>query len=745
MTSSLEALVFDSLALNAASGGWQLEQFTVAPPSKRLQRLSSADADSDVLAEAATHDLRTATARIRWEGGSDMDDALGAIQTLTSLLQRAEEREGGSPLVWTPANSTHTGTLYVQSGEITDLPIEQDGDGSGWLLDIPKPVITVRFDCFPFIHGAEYTAATLSSTSDRIASMEVSDVPGDVPGLGRLVITDTGTQDRGHVEIGGDRYGYNSASPSDLDLTAASDLTALAGTLSGSYIGLTAGTTAIGVCEAQNLPHTGPHNVRAVVERTDATATIRVRAAVQTVDGQWTYTSWRTLPSSIGTYDVLLGDVTFPAVERGNQRSTLRIEATASTAAVVRVYRINPIPTEVVYGVARQKVGGTPSSFDGFDTFDQTAGPLVGAFTTNGVGAATNASPIVITSNSHGLSNGDTVFIEKVGGNTAANGIWTVAGVTTNTFQLSGSTGNGAYTSGGTISKSGKTATIGGKWYGTGNVGASAANALQVEATGHTAQRTINNDSSARAGAFALVGAAVTTTVISATVKFSTPDTSGNYEKNRLGLLARYVDASNYLSLTLSPCLGTSASQLNLTKVIGGIETGQYQGFSAYFAVSGFAHRLRLEVDANGTFRAYWSEILILSGVDADLASGGTLASGRRGLYDSWAGSSITTTRNYDDFEALAAPPVNYPLFSGRSCEIAHDHAIREASAGTNWAPMARYRGRRLYIPPAGPAGLKTRLVLKDRRTDVDGGVADSADTARSATLYVTPRYLVVP
>ena len=58
---------------------------------------------------------------------------------------------------------------------------------------------------------------------------------------------------------------------------------------------------------------------------------------------------------------------------------------------------------------------------------------------------------------------------------------------------------------------------------------------------------------------------------------------------------------------------------------------------------------------------------------------------------------------------------------------------------------MARYRGRRLYIPPAGPAGLKTRLVLKDRRTDVDGGVADSADTARSATLYVTPRYLVVP
>jgi len=70
--------------------------------------------------------------------------------------------------------------------------------------------------------------------------------------------------------------------------------------------------------------------------------------------------------------------------------------------------------------------------------------------TLNITGAA-NASPIVITSSSHGLANGDQVSISGVGGNTAANGTWTVAGVTTNTFQLSGSTGNGAYTSGGII------------------------------------------------------------------------------------------------------------------------------------------------------------------------------------------------------------------------------------------------------------------------------------------------------
>lgn len=68
--------------------------------------------------------------------------------------------------------------------------------------------------------------------------------------------------------------------------------------------------------------------------------------------------------------------------------------------------------------------------------------------------AATNASPIVVTSAGHGLSNNDIVGIANVGGNTAANTYaWMVANVTTDTFELRSSTGNGAYTSGGTWTK----------------------------------------------------------------------------------------------------------------------------------------------------------------------------------------------------------------------------------------------------------------------------------------------------
>ena len=69
---------------------------------------------------------------------------------------------------------------------------------------------------------------------------------------------------------------------------------------------------------------------------------------------------------------------------------------------------------------------------------------------TKSITGATNASPIVITCTSHGYSTGDLVSINAVGGNTAANGVWDITVTGVNTFSLDGSTGNGAYTSGGT-------------------------------------------------------------------------------------------------------------------------------------------------------------------------------------------------------------------------------------------------------------------------------------------------------
>lgn len=67
----------------------------------------------------------------------------------------------------------------------------------------------------------------------------------------------------------------------------------------------------------------------------------------------------------------------------------------------------------------------------------------------------TVATPGVVTSNSHGWSNGDIVMIRGVLGTLNANGLWQIGGVTTNTFTLLtrldglNSTTVGAYTSGG--------------------------------------------------------------------------------------------------------------------------------------------------------------------------------------------------------------------------------------------------------------------------------------------------------
>jgi len=83
----------------------------------------------------------------------------------------------------------------------------------------------------------------------------------------------------------------------------------------------------------------------------------------------------------------------------------------------------------------------------------------LGGIVTTGGGtptAITNANPAVVTLNAHGFANGDRVLASSIGGMAELNNReFTVAGVTTNTFQLSGinSSAYGAFTSGGTFRK----------------------------------------------------------------------------------------------------------------------------------------------------------------------------------------------------------------------------------------------------------------------------------------------------
>jgi len=70
---------------------------------------------------------------------------------------------------------------------------------------------------------------------------------------------------------------------------------------------------------------------------------------------------------------------------------------------------------------------------------------------TKTISAATNATPIAITSSNHGYSTGDTITLSGVVGNEAANGTWEITVTGANTFTLNGSVGSGNRVSGGTL------------------------------------------------------------------------------------------------------------------------------------------------------------------------------------------------------------------------------------------------------------------------------------------------------
>ena len=102
-----------------------------------------------------------------------------------------------------------------------------------------------------------------------------------------------------------------------------------------------------------------------------------------------------------------------------------------------------------------KNTSGVPTDADSFPTCriygaDGVVHDVTASYRDSGsITGATNASPIVVTSAAHDLTVGTVVVISGVLGNTAANGTFVISAVTTNTFTLTGSTGNGAYTSGG--------------------------------------------------------------------------------------------------------------------------------------------------------------------------------------------------------------------------------------------------------------------------------------------------------
>jgi hypothetical protein len=279
----------------------------------------------------------------------------------------------------------------------------------------------------------------------------------------------------------------------------------------------------------------------------------------------------------------------------------------------------------------------------------------------------------------------------------------------------------------------GYAAPIGGNWAVTNRTGA---NGWVIETTGKTAQRTILSDtfSGANYGAFAQLGSAVAAGSVQGKVKFST-NTETNVGLQSFGLLARYVNKTNWVALVMQPSV--YGAYLTLIKNVGGTISGIASLNSGYFAVTNFFHPLRLELDADGSYRAYWSGSLMFSGNDPDLSSTGALASGKRGLIDAM-GSAIANTRNYDDF--ATTEPTAQRVVNASGAVILDSDSI----ARSDGSRPAIFEGSYLKSPPAGREARTHRLAVKLRRNDVDTAPDDQIADGQRVDVTVIPRVVLL-
>jgi hypothetical protein len=194
--------------------------------------------------------------------------------------------------------------------------------------------------------------------------------------------------------------------------------------------------------------------------------------------------------------------------------------------------------------------------------------------------------------------------------------------------------------------------------------------------------------------------------------------------------------------------LTVSDATVSLVKVVGGTATTigvVHVGVSQPLEI----RQLRLVAYASGLVVGWLLDengntLGMIEAIDSDVATGGTLASGKSGFGDEGQ-SSFSYARQYGAF--YIATPAEEPLIvnSGRSLEVRSDSNKRESADGTTYSDDIASRGSRLFIPPAGDAGRTTRIAVRATREDPITMASRNDGDATELAVFYTPRYLVVP
>jgi hypothetical protein len=254
---------------------------------------------------------------------------------------------------------------------------------------------------------------------------------------------------------------------------------------------------------------------------------------------------------------------------------------------------------------------------------------------------------------------------------------------------------------------------------------------------------------SAGSGRFAILGSTnYTTTAVETTAYIGASVGSGS---TRAGVIARWVDSSNYLRMNISRVdPPTSQCFLEIYEVVAGVSRALYVAFIPELTQP-TAVWVRAAVFTDGRIDAWVYNpgsdvgqvgplLKTVSAFSSAAATGGALQTGKPGLFDY---SATGTSRYYDQFHVWT-PVSDAAIFASQSMEIRSDRVTREDSTGAGWYPVSSYNGDYLTIPPSGAEARTMRAVVKYMRAGLNPEVDSSIDDI-SAKLFVTPRYLVLP
>lgn len=663
-----EGLTLDGLDIND-SVTFGLLTLDMPVPRQRQEWIGAADSEVQRLANVPLHENRRITARVAVLPQASMDDAHDEMALLIDKLQAASQDPGGIELEWTPATGTRTVTFNVLAGEIVDLPIDWE---NGWLSNSPE--FTIEMVAEPYWLGEEVTTGTTAGSAVFVA-MEVANVPGDVPSTGRLIITDTASQSRRHVEWGleGPRtYNASTSLLIDSDNLVTSGFAGSQTTQGGSYdpnssgnnvVSATLTTTPTAVCGTGNLSHVGTFRVKArILSNVGCAARLSWRAG----DAQFTSNAWVPVTIEADWQELDLGTITIPVALAGSQRWTGQIEATGIAVGfgTLVVDYLVLVPTSCGYGKARAVYSYVPGVVTGYDPFTSTT--------------ATSA----------------------LNGRTApAGGSWATSGSTTDF-------------------------------------------AFADDLSGEQVKRSTNSDSGRR---FAILGSSTPTdTDVAVDVRHSTaPSSSSPVE---LGVIARWVDSSNYLAVyrKLDRSSGSTVRSLVIEQVVAASATTLASiVIPDGLPTSAVWHTIRAVVYASGRVIASnttsGAVIAETEATSSALASGGALDDGKPGFFDRVAGADVIT-RHYDNFAigTPAAEPI--VIYSGRQLQVRHDNTIRQDSSGTYTGRPASYRGSRFLVPVG-----TSRVLVKARRSDIETMPDTNVTDSLQIQVAYTPRGLAVP